>query len=75
MPLNQQIPAIKVRLAGLDCLKPWHDYPRPNHARLGACYEFIWQSPNIFKPAEIQHVETGGHKRLHSSEKHVPNQS
>ena len=27
----------------------------------GICYQFIRESPNIFKPAEIQHVQTGGH--------------
>ena len=44
--------------------EPLHHNPTPNHARLAAfCYQFIRESPNIFKPAEIQHVQTGGHTR------------
>ena len=30
----------------------------------GICYQFIRESPNIFKPAEIQHVQTGGHSAV-----------
>ena len=35
----------------------------------GICYHFVLKSPSIFKPAEIQHVQTGGHSTVTMTEK------